>query len=278
MTRNLASCAALLLLSVSLGVAQTPQVAAPAAPAAAAKQPEPSQLKADDHTLQDGTPVKLQLSRALSSADAKAGQEISFEVVDDIDIDGITVLHRGASAIGVVTEAETKKRMGRAGKLNFNIAYVPLADNEKAALRAVNNSKGDSHVAGMTSLMVSMPMVAAPFLLLMKGGDSSIPKGTEITAFIDGDMHLDLVKFGAAPQPAAQAAALPASLVIDSTPAGADIEMDGALVGKTPSTVTVAPGSHQISVKKRGFTDWTKTVTVTTGTVHVNAELAVENH
>jgi hypothetical protein len=112
----------------------------------------------------------------------------------------------------------------------------------------------------------------------MKGGDSSIPKGTEITAFIDGDMHLDLVKFGAAPQPAAQAAALPASLVIDSTPAGADIEMDGALVGKTPSTVTVAPGSHQISVKKRGFTDWTKTVTVTTGTVHVNAELAVENH
>jgi len=46
-------------------------------------------------------------------------------------------------------------------------------------------------------------MVAAPFLLLMKGRDSSIPKGTEITAFVDGDMHLDMAKFRAAPQPVA---------------------------------------------------------------------------
>jgi hypothetical protein len=212
----------------------------------------------------------------LSSADAKAGQEIFFEVVDDIDVDGVTILHRGVTATGVVTEAVPKKRLGRAGKLNFSITSVPLADNEKAALRAVNDAKGDSRVAGMTSLMVSMPMVAAPFFLLIKGGDPSIPKGTEVTAFIDGDLHLDLAKFGAAPQSAARAADIQASLVIDSTPAGADIEMDGALVGNTPFTVAVAPGSHRISIKKKGFTDWANTVTVATGTVHVNAELAVE--
>jgi hypothetical protein len=215
----------------------------------------------------------LQLSKKLSSADAKAGQEISFEVVDDIDVDGVTVLHRGTSAIGVVTEANAKKRMGRAGKLNFTITYVPLADGEKAALRAVNDSKGDSHVAGMASLMINMPMVAAPFFLLMKGEDTSFPRGTQITAFVDGDMHLDMAKFGAAPQPAAQAATVQASLVIGSSPAGADIEMDGAFVGNTPSTVAVAPGSHRISVKKRGFADWSKVVNVTSGTVQVNAVL-----
>jgi hypothetical protein len=276
MTRNLVSCALVPLLSVSLAIAQTAQVASPAVPAAVATQAETMQPKTSDHILQDGTPVKLQLSRALSSADAKAGQEISFDVVDDIDVDGITVLHRGTSALGVVTEAEARKRMGRAGKLNFTINSVQLADNEKIALRAVNDAKGDSRVAGMTALMVSgVPMVAAPFLLLIKGGDSTIPKGTSITAFVDGDIHLDLAKFGAAPQPAMD---LQASFVVESTPAGADIEMDGVLVGTTPFTVAVAPGSHRISAKKKGFADWSKTLNVTSGTVHVSAELAVENH
>ena len=159
---------------------------------------------------------------------------------------------------------------------DFTITSVQLADNEKAALRAVNDAKGDSHVVGMTELMVSVvPMVAAPFLLLIKGGDSTIPKGTAITAFIDGDIRLDLTKFGAAAQSAA--ADLRASLVIDSTPAGADVEMDGALVGNTPFTVAVAPGSHWISVKKKGFVDWSKTIKVTGGTIHVKAELVVEN-
>jgi hypothetical protein len=71
-------------------------------------------------------------------------------------------------------------------------------------------------------------------------------------------------------------AAAQASLAIDSTPAGADIEIDGAFVGNTPSTLTIAPGSHQVTVKKKGFSDWTKTLNVTGGTVHLNAELEQE--
>jgi hypothetical protein len=73
--------------------------------------------------------------------------------------------------------------------------------------------------------------------------------------------------------PAAPAGPAQASLSIDSTPAGADIEIDGAFVGDTPSTVSVAPGNHQIVVKKKGFADWTRTLSATTGTVHLNAEL-----
>ncbi|MGC1461929.1 MAG: AAA family ATPase [Terracidiphilus sp.] len=67
-----------------------------------------------------------------------------------------------------------------------------------------------------------------------------------------------------------------ASLSIDSFPPGADIEIDGAFVGNAPSTVSVAPGSHQITAKKKGFTAWSKTLTVTGGTIHLNAELEQE--
>lgn len=64
-----------------------------------------------------------------------------------------------------------------------------------------------------------------------------------------------------------------ASLTINSTPSGADIEIDGAFVGNTPSTVSVAPGSHQIVVKKSGFADWTRTLKVTDGSIHLDAVL-----
>ena len=68
----------------------------------------------------------------------------------------------------------------------------------------------------------------------------------------------------------------PASVSIDSTPPNADIEIDGAFVGNTPSTISVAPGNHQIAVKKNGFTQWGKTLTVTGGAIHLNAELEPE--
>jgi hypothetical protein len=44
-------------------------------------------------------------------------------------------------------------------------------------------------------------------------------------------------------------------------------------VGNTPSTVAVPSGSHQISVEKKGFAAWTRTMNVTGGNIHLNAEL-----
>jgi hypothetical protein len=80
-----------------------------------------------------------------------------------------------------------------------------------------------------------------------------------------------------ADQGVAAAAPSQASIAVESTPSGADIEVDGGFVGNTPSTVTTAPGSHQITVKKKGFAMWTKTLNVTGGTVHLNAELDPES-
>jgi hypothetical protein len=89
-------------------------------------------------------------------------------------------------------------------------------------------------------------------------------------------MHLNMANFAPSPSPSADpipSAAVQASLVIDSTPPGADIEIDGAFVGDTPSTVSIAPGSRQVAVKKKGFTSWIRTLNVTSGTIHLNAEM-----
>jgi hypothetical protein len=238
---------------------------------AAAGPPQP-------HTLLDGTPVRLRLSQTISSADAKVGQEIPFEVVEEVKVDDVVVLPKGATAIGTVTDANPKKTMGRAGKLNLSISYARLADQEKVALRATQDNKGGGHVGAMTGAIVATSIVffpAAPLFLFMHGKDITIPQGTEIMAFVEGDMHLNMANFGVAPAPMAAPPTVQsqASIVIESTPPGADIEVDGGFVGNTPSTINVAPGPHDIAVTKKGFADWTRKLNVTGGTVHLSAEM-----
>jgi hypothetical protein len=63
-------------------------------------------------------------------------------------------------------------------------------------------------------------------------------------------------------------------LQIDSSPPGADIEVDGSFVGNTPSDVIVAEGDHTIVVKKSGFKNWERKLKSSAGSsVHLSAEL-----
>jgi hypothetical protein len=280
--------AVILLAICPLLVAQQPQPVQETSAAAQQAAPVISSgaARAQSNTLLDGTPVKLRIGRNVSSADAKVGEHVDFEVLEEIQVMGVVVVAKGATASATVTEAQAKRRLGREGKLEMTLDSVRLVNNEKAALTATAGGKGGTHTGAMVGAMVATAVFTlggSALFLLMHGKDITIPKGAETTAYVRGDMPLDLTKFGVAPPaPAstpmaastlAPAAPAQASLNIESTPPGADIEIDGAFVGNSPSTVSVAPGSHQIAVKKKGFNNWTKTLTVTGGTVHLNAEL-----
>jgi hypothetical protein len=239
--------------------------------------------------LEDETPVRLRLNRTISSADAHVGDNVDFEVLDDITLNGTLVIPKGGLAFATVTEAEAKRRMARGGKLDMNIDYVKLVSGEHAALRAVKGGNGGGHTGAMVGGIVATSIVffpAAPFFLFMHGKDITIPKGTEITAYVNGDMKLDIAKFQPAPpanapaQIAAPSSArenvgsVSATLHIESDPPGADIEVDGSFVGDAPSDVQVASGEHTVTVKKKGFKDWERKLKVSGGSnVHLNAEL-----
>jgi hypothetical protein len=215
------------------------------------------------------------------------GDTVDFETLDDITVNGTLVIPKGGLAFATVTEAQAKRRMARGGKLDMNIDYVKLVSGEKATLRAVKDVKGGGHTGVMVGGMVATAIVffpAAPFFLFMHGKDISIPKGTEITAYVNGDMNLDIANFQpAAPgnAPAQSAAAsnssdnsVSAKLQLESDPPGADIEVDGSFVGNTPSDVQVAEGDHTVTVKKAGFSDWERKLKITAGSsVHLSAAL-----
>src|SRR5258708_30236589 len=291
------------MLSTALAQSSSPP------PPASQSQPAKAQPTAPSKgfVLEDGTAVTLRLGRSLSSADAHVGDRVDFEVAEEVSINRIVVIPKDSRASGTVIAAHKKRRMGRAGKLDVSIDGVELADGERATLRAVKGSKGGSHTGIMAGGMVATSLIVwpvAPVFLLMRGRDVTTPRGTEVTGYIRGDVKLDLAKFepaplipATAPIPAAQQvpgaspAATPnagpsdaspdqsaAVLEVSSTPEGADIEIDGNFVGSTSSTVGVAPGPHQLSVKKAGFKPWERTITVSSGHIKIDAALESQSN
>src|SRR5580700_431259 len=196
--------------------------------------------------LQDGTAVTLRLGRSLSSADAHAGDRVDFEVAEEVSVNRIVVIPKDSPASGTVVEAHKKRRMGRAGKLDVTIDSVQLVDGEKVTLRAVKESQGGSHAGLMAGGMVATSLIvwpAAPVFLLMHGKDVTIAKGTEVTAYISGDVKLDPVKFqpaplvpAATPNPATPESASPGSAASDSAaPSSATQAVPAASPAATPN-------------------------------------------
>ncbi len=113
---------------------------------------------------------------------------MSFEVSQDVVVDDFLVIPKGAVALGVVNEAEPRKALGRGGKLSVLIKSVRLADNEQASLRSGTEAKGSSSTAGMV-------------IPVMHGKDVAFTKGTDFTAYVNGDTRLKKENFHAAPDP-----------------------------------------------------------------------------
>jgi len=222
---------------------------------------------------------------------------VDFEVLEEVKVKDVIVVPRGGLALATVTEAQHKRRMARGGKLDVNIDDVRLADGEKAPLRAVKEVKGGGHTGAMTGAIIGTAIVffpAAPHFLFMYGKDITIPKGTEITAYINGDIPPDPKRLAAQPtaNPETSAAPVPttangtpaqngngtdpalSTVAIKSTPDGAEITMDEKFMGSTPSSLRLAVGDHKIKLGKPGLKPRERTMTVSGGiTAIVDAAL-----
>ena len=160
-------------------------------PAAATKKGTPAPRILN---LFDGTPVRLKVGHTVSSADAKVGDEVPFEVTEDVVVEGFKVIRKGTKATGTVAEVAQKGRFGRSGKLTLNLTEVKLVDSETAGLRMYQETKNEKR--GVSKVL---PMKS--------GKEVTVAEGTEVFGYITGGMKLVASKFPRAKEAATSASA-----------------------------------------------------------------------
>ncbi len=226
------------------------------------------------------TPVDLRLEESVSSASARPGDRVVFTVAEDVRVGGSrVVVRRGSAAWGRINSATPRSRMARDGRLEIQLEAVCLADGSQVPLRGSPESaaSGSRQSGGSDDALFLIP--AFPVMLFIAGRDVELQRGHEITAWTARDVEVDLSRAaGTGPvtkcevaltSDAESRAPLPANapsvVVVRSDPAGADIFVDGKFAGQTPSTLRLAPGDRNISIKMDGRAPWQRTLVVTPG-------------
>jgi hypothetical protein len=237
----------------------------------------------------EGTKMRIRLEQSITSATAEEGQTVELSVADAVKINNIVVFPEGSRVTGTITQAQEKRRMGRAGKLDFSIDRAKATDDQWVPLRyTLNKKSGESHAVRTGVITAGAAIVfwpAAPVFLLMKGKDITINKGVTFDVFTDTEHVVGAAPPNSAPpltssvqdpnhstpSPPPGAPAGVATVSVTSSVAGADIEVDGSFVGNTPTTLQLPAGQHHILVKN-GSRMWERTLQVSGGsTISLNA-------
>jgi hypothetical protein len=145
----------------------------------------------------DGTPVKLQMVRTISSERAKKDDRLDFVVVKDVTVGGFTIIQAGTIATGSVVGVKGRRLLGIGGNVVIKLDSVELITGDEVALRARKEIKGSSRTKFMVVEMIATGLLylpAAPAFLISRGRDSTVLKGTEVTAYIDGDSPVQTAK------------------------------------------------------------------------------------
>lgn len=135
--------------------------------------------------LAKGTPVYLQLTRALSSEAHEDGDQVFLSVIRPVKVDGHVVISEGAPAVGRVTESRRAGHEGKAGYIQFKAVSVTAEGNVNVFLSSgVEGAAGEDSETPTTIF----GMGCCPFLLFARGDEASYPVGTEIKAFVAEDV------------------------------------------------------------------------------------------
>jgi len=144
--------------------------------------------------VESGTPVKLQLAQTISSRRAHKGDRLEFIVDNDVVIDGFKLISAGAKAEGSVVSVKSKRPLGIGGDVIIELNSVELSTGEKQQLTARKEFRGRSRTIRMAvgvAVAAAIYPPAAPAFLMLPGGDSTVLKDTEVTAYTKSDFLVD---------------------------------------------------------------------------------------
>jgi PEGA domain len=193
--------------------------------------------------LTDGTPVKLRLGNTAANSGVRIGENIELEVAEDVRVSEVVVVAKGNIANAEVTGLHFGHGSGT--RFDISLRSITLSDDHVIPVRSTHNRANRDDQAMVISNATQ---------------DASIAPGTTVIAYVEGSQQIDTTRLRAA-------AASTQTLRVASTPANAEVTVDGHLAGSTPYVFHVGAGDHSVVIRMIGFQPWQ-------GTVHIGSEPA----
>ena len=184
----------------------------PAAHAQAAPAPVPAPSQA---AIPEGTLVHFALLKELKSGGSKGGEDVPFEVSQDVYGPGhVLLLAVGTLAFGKIQESSRRGFFGKSGKLKFTIDYILAPDKTHILLRSdpqLVRGRDNRTTAIATAILLS------PIAILINGHDVSVKKGELFTMYVNAPAQAQSPNAVPTPKAApAPPAALPAAIPVSA--------------------------------------------------------------
>jgi len=203
--------------------------------------------------LPDGTSVKLRLGNTAAATGSRVGETIELEVAEDVRISDVVVIAKGNIATAEVTGLHAG--LGSGTRFDVNLRSITLSDEHVVPVRSTHERANRDDQAMVISNATQ---------------DASIAPGTTVTAYVDGNQTLDTTRLRAS-------SGATQTLKVASTPANAEVSVDGHLSGSTPYVFHVPAGEHAVVIRMVGFQPWQGTVRVGGEPAKIDATLVKQD-
>ena len=134
-------------------------------------------------SIPEGTPVHLALLKELKSGGNKGGEDVPFEVSQDVYGPGrVLLIAANTPAYGKIQESSRRGIFGKAGKLKFTIDYILAPDKTHISLRSdpqLVRGRDNRTTAIATAILF------APIAMFINGHDVSVKKGEQFTMYVN---------------------------------------------------------------------------------------------
>ena len=127
-----------------------------------------------------GSIVPLQSINQVKAADVSEGQTVDFNVIRDVNIDGVCAIPRGTLVKGKVVEARKSSLAGTKGRLVISINNLFLPNGEPLYF---TNTDVRIYGKNKTPLAVALAVLCWPCIFI-PGSAAIMPAGYEVQATV----------------------------------------------------------------------------------------------
>jgi len=165
----------------------------------------PAQLKAFRVKVPRETLVKIALRTSLNSEKNEVGDPVPYEVLEDVQVEGVVVIARGTKGEGRLVKVRRKGAFGRSGRLQIDFGSISAVDGTPLPLtlgeKAIQENKALAYAVGasVAGLVVLGPLGAVAGVFV-QGDPAKVQEGTEFFVEVSEEKEVSGPLLGWTPQ------------------------------------------------------------------------------